>query len=67
MRGEYDAVHLSSLILGQRPMSPNNRQRRNMNMSRAVMLILLMPLVIRLANSSMYSNAAGQELKKKNG
>ena len=66
MGGEYDAVHLPSSIPRQRPLSLNNRQRRNMNMSKAMMIILLTPLedVIRLANLSMcHSNAAGQGLK----
>jgi hypothetical protein len=69
MRGEYDAVPpLPSSILRQRPLSQNNRQwKRNMMMSRVMVLILLTPLedVIRLAISSMcHSNAAGQESKK---
>ena len=55
MGGEYDAVHRSSSILRKRPLSPNNRQWRNMKRSRSKML-LLTPLedVIRLVNSSMY-------------
>ena len=63
----YDAVHLSSLILQQRPLSPNNRWWRNVSLSRTMMLNLLRSLedVIRLASSSMcHSNAAGLELKE---
>ena len=68
MCGEYDGV-LSS-ILRQRPLSPNNRQWRNMNMSTMMVLILLglFEDVIRLNSSMCLSNAAGQVLlKKKNG
>jgi hypothetical protein len=72
MCGAYDVVLLSS-ILRQKPLSPNNRHWKKMNMSRAMLMILLMPLedMIHLANSSIvcHSNAvAGQVLKKvKNG
>ena len=63
MSGEYDAVPLPSSILRQRPLSQNNRQwKRNMKMSKMMMLILLTPRedVIRFVMSSMcHSNAAG--------